>query len=586
MQTAMPICVFCGLHPSLLISNDNDDTGDEELFDAIEINLTDDSDGEDAGISKPTEVSPVTQPSAPVGTNPLAQTEKPSSQVAVPASIPPKANTRIAIKFGDIDPLFRCNRCDQTAHMRCLIDEHHDLWSGELSEDPTTHNYVFGSEEHYRTAWRCNDCLSWTENVESIITFRDKKLEVNEVPFITSIWPPKPGYKREYFVKRDGVPHRWNVWVSARWIQGLKGGTGKINKFHTTPQLSQSRDPLMHIPEAWLRADKILDVQFKSNRDSSIQEVKATLSRDEIELGIDRIQSVFVKWGDTPYNECSWETIPDKQPWSALDALGNNVDARMRFIIDYEMRPSFIEALKDYWKREKVIEDYKKMAAMKNRNRRFVEHQKQPNYLVNGTLKGYQLDGLNWLVYKWTRNLPCILADEMGLGKTVQIVSFLSVLYHDFKVFPFLVVAPSITIGHWINEFQKWAPDMVIVNYHGSKRDKEFIRCYEIFEDGRSSSKVALGKKIKCHVLLANYETIMAEGGMLKDVQFQVVVCDEGHRLKNDEAKTFKSLSTNIKTKHRVVLTGADQFINHRWSLTYIFEQAPHCKTICGSYST
>jgi hypothetical protein len=44
----------------------------------------------------------------------------------------------------------------------------------------------------------------------------------------------------------------------------------------------------------------------------------------------------------------------------------------------------------------------------------------QPSFLHEGTLRDYQLDGLNWMVYSWARDHNIILADEMGLGKTVR----------------------------------------------------------------------------------------------------------------------------------------------------------------------
>lgn len=41
-----------------------------------------------------------------------------------------------------------------------------------------------------------------------------------------------------------------------------------------------------------------------------------------------------------------------------------------------------------------------------------------------GTLRDYQLAGVNWMVYAWSRNYNSVLADEMGLGKTIQCVAF------------------------------------------------------------------------------------------------------------------------------------------------------------------
>jgi SNF2 family DNA or RNA helicase len=52
------------------------------------------------------------------------------------------------------------------------------------------------------------------------------------------------------------------------------------------------------------------------------------------------------------------------------------------------------------------------------------EIQRQPEMLVGGQLKPYQMLGLNWLVSLYNNHLNGILADEMGLGKTIQ-VSFI-----------------------------------------------------------------------------------------------------------------------------------------------------------------
>ena len=45
---------------------------------------------------------------------------------------------------------------------------------------------------------------------------------------------------------------------------------------------------------------------------------------------------------------------------------------------------------------------------------------KQPTCIKFGTLKPYQLEGLNWMIHLAEKGLNGILADEMGLGKTVS----------------------------------------------------------------------------------------------------------------------------------------------------------------------
>jgi SWI/SNF-related matrix-associated actin-dependent regulator of chromatin subfamily A member 5 len=44
----------------------------------------------------------------------------------------------------------------------------------------------------------------------------------------------------------------------------------------------------------------------------------------------------------------------------------------------------------------------------------------QPPNIKFGTMRDYQLQGLNWLIQLYEKGLGGILADEMGLGKTLQ----------------------------------------------------------------------------------------------------------------------------------------------------------------------
>ena len=81
---------------------------------------------------------------------------------------------------------------------------------------------------------------------------------------------------------------------------------------------------------------------------------------------------------------------------------------------------------------------------------------KQPEMMINGTLKDYQLKGLEFLVSLYNNHLNGILADEMGLGKTVQSIALLTYLFevkHNYG--PFIVIVPLATISNWRLEFEK-----------------------------------------------------------------------------------------------------------------------------------
>ena len=47
----------------------------------------------------------------------------------------------------------------------------------------------------------------------------------------------------------------------------------------------------------------------------------------------------------------------------------------------------------------------------------------QPECIKFGTMRDYQIEGLNWLISLYDRGINGILADEMGLGKTLQTIS-------------------------------------------------------------------------------------------------------------------------------------------------------------------
>ncbi|KPI36911.1 Chromatin structure-remodeling complex subunit snf21 [Cyphellophora attinorum] len=92
----------------------------------------------------------------------------------------------------------------------------------------------------------------------------------------------------------------------------------------------------------------------------------------------------------------------------------------------------------------------------------------QPSILVGGTLKEYQLKGLQWMISLFNNNLNGILADEMGLGKTIQTISLITYLIEKKgSAGPFLVIVPLSTLTNWTLEFEKWAPSVNKIVYKG-----------------------------------------------------------------------------------------------------------------------
>lgn len=67
----------------------------------------------------------------------------------------------------------------------------------------------------------------------------------------------------------------------------------------------------------------------------------------------------------------------------------------------------------------------------------------QPDMLIGGKLKDYQVKGLQWMVSLYNNHLNGILADEMGLGKTIQTISLITYLIERKRQNgPFLIIVP------------------------------------------------------------------------------------------------------------------------------------------------
>jgi len=168
---------------------------------------------------------------------------------------------------------------------------------------------------------------------------------------------------------------------------------------------------------------------------------------------------------------------------------------------------------------------------------------KQPSILVGGTLKEYQIKGLQWMVSLYNNHLNGILADEMGLGKTIQSLSLITYLIEVKKQpGPYLVIVPLSTITNWTLEFEKWAPSLKTIVYKGTPGQRKNLQ-YQV----RSGN---------FNVLLTTYEYIIKDRPVLSKLKWVHMIIDEGHRMKNTQSKLSSTLSSYYHTKNRLILTG------------------------------
>ncbi len=159
---------------------------------------------------------------------------------------------------------------------------------------------------------------------------------------------------------------------------------------------------------------------------------------------------------------------------------------------------------------------------------------------IKATLRPYQNDGLNWLVFLHDNQLGGCLADDMGLGKTLQTITFLQYLknqYPDSEHKTSLIVAPTSLMFNWKAELEKFAPKLSVLTYTGANR-------------GELKSEID-----KHDIVLTTYGSVINDIREHQKHMYHYVILDESQAIKNADSQRFKAVRL-LKSWNRLVLTG------------------------------
>nr|XP_024648294.1 helicase ARIP4 isoform X2 [Macaca nemestrina] len=222
-------------------------------------------------------------------------------------------------------------------------------------------------------------------------------------------------------------------------------------------------------------------------------------------------------------------------------------------------------------------------------------------------VKPHQIGGIRFLYdnlveslerFKTSSGFGCILAHSMGLGKTLQVISFVDVLFRHTPAKTVLAIVPVNTLQNWLAEFNMWLPppEALPADNKPEEVQPRFFKVHILNDEHKtmaSRAKVMADWVSEGGVLLMGYEmyrlltlkksfatgrpkkTKKRSHPVIIDLdeedrqqefrrEFEkalcrpgpdVVICDEGHRIKNCQASTSQALK-NIRSRRRVVLTG------------------------------
>jgi DNA repair and recombination RAD54-like protein len=192
------------------------------------------------------------------------------------------------------------------------------------------------------------------------------------------------------------------------------------------------------------------------------------------------------------------------------------------------------------------------------------DHPKVPVVIdprLSKVLRPHQVEGVKFL-YRCVTGLidqkanGCIMADEMGLGKTLQCIALMWTLLKQSPeagkstIQKCVIACPSSLVRNWANELVKWlGKDAVTPFAVDGKASKD-----ELTSQLKQWS-VASGRSVVRPVLIVSYETLRLNVENLANTPIGLLLCDEGHRLKNGESRTFTALN-GLNVDRRVILSG------------------------------
>ena len=189
------------------------------------------------------------------------------------------------------------------------------------------------------------------------------------------------------------------------------------------------------------------------------------------------------------------------------------------------------------------------------------------------TLRPHQIDGIRFLwrmlVLRPKERVPaigCILAHSMGLGKTGQVLCFLHLLYkHVLPSAKTLLVLPKSVLSSWTGELEIWSqhfPESPLPGFdviHAAlKKEARYTKLLRWHRDG---GVLLIGYEALA-LLFKDVEKKRTDGSWPKDNklfqpggQIDLVICDEGHRLKTQGLQVHSALLA-LNPDRRLVISG------------------------------
>ena len=152
--------------------------------------------------------------------------------------------------------------------------------------------------------------------------------------------------------------------------------------------------------------------------------------------------------------------------------------------------------------------------------------------LLRAELLPYQLDGIAFAVGAGR----AVLADDMGLGKTIQAIGVAELLAREAEIGKVLIVCPASVKAQWRSEIERFS-DRSCQVVLGTMPERAAQYASETFFS------------------ICNYEQVLRDLRAIEHARWDLIVLDEGQRIKNWEAKTSDTIK-RLRSRFALVLSG------------------------------
>lgn len=270
---------------------------------------------------------------------------------------------------------------------------------------------------------------------------------------------------------------------------------------------------------------------------------------------------------------------PQLKSWT-VNLNESNVDSIANFIIKYKFDITNEKILEEEIKNIRLIKLQKSTIQAENLIQSKAEIS---NFEVEGLkyeLRPFQKVGIEYAI----RNNNCIIGDDMGLGKTIQTIGIIQYLNKPKTI----ICCPDTLKYNWLKEINKWINKKAFIVFSDYRVEDNF-NCYlnkfhwpigyiKEYTDGFYKNTEQGWRKIKDEVvnienqkevveefvnlldfdiIIMGYNTLSKFYQIFEKMNFDILICDESHYLKNKKSTRTRSvlnLSKNINNKY--LLTG------------------------------